>query len=194
MNKTVLIAIAGMMAVLALCVTIIVGAGISANNYGVRAEASIESTYKDNQNILSNYAKKVAETVQVPAMYRDDLIKAVSASMSGRYGPSGSNASMQWLKEMNIPVDASIYKQIQQVIEAGRNDFRTGQTRLIDEKRAYKTELGTFPRSIALSVLGFPKIDFNKYDIVTDDRTNAAFDTKIEAPLQLRAPDAPVKK
>lgn len=74
----------------------------------------------------------------------------------------------------------------------GRNDFQVGQTRLLDEKRAYQTELAKFPRMIFMSILSFPKIDLKKYDIVTDDRTEAKFETKREEALQLR-PAEPVK-
>jgi len=175
----------GVLAVLGLITFLVIGMFVEANNYGVKAEQSIIAAYDDNRNILSTYGKKVAETAQVPAMYRDDLTKVVSASMEGRYGADGSKAAFQWLKEMNIPFDSSLYKQIQQIIESGRNDFQVGQTKLIDQKRAYQTELGKFPRSMFMSILGFPKIDLKKYDIVSDNRTEAAFDTKREEAIQL---------
>lgn len=186
MSKATLVVIGGVLGSIALVVFLVVGMFVSANNYGVKAETSIVATYDNNRNILSNYGKKVVEATQVPAMYSDDLKKIVSASMEGRYGSDGSKATMQWLKETNIPFDASIYKQIQQIIEAGRNEFQVNQTRLVDEKRAYQTELGMFPRSVFMSMLGFPKIDLKKYDIVTDDRTETAFETKREEAIQLR--------
>lgn len=167
-------------------IALLVGMGISANNYGVRAENGIVATYSNNQNILSNYSKKVLEAVQVPAMYTEDFTKIVTASMQGRYGADGSKASMQWLKEMNIPFDSSLYANMQRLIESGRNEFQAGQERLIDEKRSYNAERGQFPRSMFMSMLGFPKIDLNKYDIVTDARTDRAFETKKEETLQLR--------
>lgn len=186
MTKTGWIVIGGIVGSIALVVLLVVGMFISANNYGVSAEQGITAEYDNNRNVLSNYGKKVMEVSQVPEMYRDDFTKIVTASMEGRYGPNGSKAAFQWLKEMNINFDSSIYKQIQQVIEAGRNDFQSGQTRLLDKKRAYQTELDKFPRTIFMSILGFPKIDLNKYNIVTDSRTESVFELKLESPIQLR--------
>jgi len=186
MSKAAWIVIGGLVSTIALLIALVVGMFISANNYGVTAEQSIVAAYDDNRNILSNYSKKVIEATQVPAMYTADLTKVVTASMEGRYGADGSKATFQWLKEMNIPFDSSIYKKVQQLIESGRNDFQVGQTSLIDKKRAYQTELGKFPRSMFMSFLGFPKIDMKKYDIVTDNRTETSFETKREEAIDLR--------
>lgn len=186
MNKSVWIVLGGIVGFVVLVSALVIGMAVSANNYGVGAEQGIIATYDDNKNILSNYGKKVIEATQVPAMYSEDLTKLVKAQIEGRYGPGGSQANMQWLKESAIPLDPSLYKQIQQIIEAGRNDFKIGQTSLLDKKRAYQTELGKFPRSVFMSLLGFPKIDLKKYDIVTDARTETSFDTKREEAIQLR--------
>lgn len=186
MSKAVLVIMGGFLLTMVMVVGLVVSMGISANNYGVTTERSLVATYDNNRNILSNYGKKVMEATQVPAMYSEDLTKLVKAQIEGRYGPKGSQASMQWLKEAAIPLDPNMYKQIQQIIEAGRNEFQVGQTTLLDKKRSYETELGKFPRGIIMSVLGFPKIDMKKYDIVTDTRTETAFDTKKEDAIQLR--------
>lgn len=175
-------AVASIILVAAVLVIYVIGV----NNYAVKAETAIEAQYKDNQNILSNYGKKVAETAQVPAMYRDDFGKVVSEAISARYGESGSKAAFQWLQEAKIDYDASIYKQIQQVIESGRNEFAVGQRTLLDRKRVYEAELGTFPKGLILGLLGFPKKDLSKMDIVTDARTEQAFETKKEEAIKLR--------
>lgn len=185
MSKTLWI-VGGVLGAIALVIALVVGMFISANNYAVQAEQGVIAAYDNNRNILSNYGKKVVEATQVPAMYTEDLKKVVSASMEGRYGPDGSKATFQWLKEMNIPFDSSVYKKVQQIIEAGRNDFQNGQTTLLDKKRAYQAELGKFPRGVILGFMGFPKIDLNKYNIVTDNRTEAAFETKLEEAIKLR--------
>lgn len=186
MTKTAWIVVGGIVATLGILIMLVVGMFISANNYGVQAEQSIVASYDDNRNILSNYSKKVVEATQVPKMYTEDLTKVVTASMEGRYGQDGSKAAFQWLKEMNIPFDSSVYKKVQQIIESGRNDFQAGQTTLVDKKRAYQTELGKFPRGVFMNILGFPKIDLKKYDIVTDNRTESAFETKREEAIKLR--------
>ena len=120
-------------------------------------------------------------------MYKSDLVELTKAAIGGRYGPDGSKANMQWLKEQNPNLDISVYKQIQQIIEGGRNDFQNGQSRQIDLKRQYETALGTFWQGMWLRIAGYPKVNLKDFDIVSTDRADDAFKTKKEAPLQLRA-------
>lgn len=170
----------------ALFVAIAVFSVIGINNDLVRHEAGIEAQYKQNQNNYDNYIKKVAEVAQVPAMQRDDLAKVYEGVMRGRYGADGSKAMFQWLKEQNPQIDSSVYTKIQQIIESGRNSFEADQKMLIDKKRVYQVQLKEFPRGLVASLLGFPKIDLSKYDIVTSDETEKAFEDKKSKPLELR--------
>jgi hypothetical protein len=135
---------------------------------------------------LSAYSNKIAEAVQVPAMYRDDFIKVVNASMQGRYGDKGSQAVFQWLKEQNLNFDASIYKKLQQMIESGRKDFEIEQKKLIDLKRQYEVALQTFPRGAILLFLGFPKVDLKSFNIVTSEYSNEAFKSGTDKGMKLR--------
>lgn len=159
---------------------------VSAYNYGNQIENSLSATKEQNRNILAQYGQKVQESVQVPEMYKSDLIELTKAAIGGRYGPSGSQASMQWLKEQNPNLDISVYKQIQQLIEAGRNDFQNGQTRQIDLKRQYETALGSFWQGMWMKMAGYPKINLGDFAIVSTDRADTAFKTKKETVLQLR--------
>ena len=134
------------------CVLSIVGT----NNDAVRQEQGIVAAYKSNQNVLSNYSTKVAEAVQIPAMQRDDLKEVITAALDARYGETGSKAAFQWIQEQNPNIDSSVYKQLQQIIEAGRNDFRRNQDVLLDKKRVYETKLNQFPSGFILTFLGFP--------------------------------------
>ena len=160
---------------------------VSASNSGVRMETDIKATYENNQNLLAQYSQKVMEVAQVPAMARDDGIRLARAAIEGRYGENGSQAVFQMLKEQNPTLDASLYRQIQQVVEGGRNEFQTGQTRLIDQKRAYTTALGMFWGGMWMRMAGFPKVNLDDYKIITTDRTQETFKAgKESAPLQLR--------
>lgn len=120
------------------------------------------------------------------AVYVDDLKKLYDSALAGRYGKNGSKAVWQFLKEQNPTLDAGLYRQIQQVIESGRNNFEANQTMLIDKKRTYETSLKRFPNNVIAGFLGFPKIDLTKYDIVTSDTTEEAFKTKKSEPFKLR--------
>jgi Na+-transporting NADH:ubiquinone oxidoreductase subunit NqrC len=159
---------------------------ISAYNMGNTMENTITATYDNNKNILAQYGNKVIEASQVTEMRRDDVTKVITAAMEGRYGDNGSKAVVQMIKEQNPSLDASVYIQIQRIVEAGRNDFQNGQTKLIDQKRVYQTVLGSFWSGTWMRIAGYPKIDLTKYEIVSTDKANAAFDTKIETPMKLR--------
>lgn len=160
---------------------------VSAVNYAAGAEQQIKAVHTNNKNVLAQYVQKVQEAAQVPAMARDDLEKIVKAAISGRYGEKGSQATMQWIKEQNPNVDPKLYTKIQQIVEAGRDEFKNSQSKLIDVKRSYETNLAYFWRGMWLRVAGYPKINLNDYNIVTNDYTEDAFKKgKESGPVKLR--------
>ena len=187
MSKSTMITILSVVAILLFVVVIPFSSYVSANNYGATIESSIKAAWKNNKNILAQYQQKVLEAAQVPEMYKNDYKEVIAADVTGRYGPSGSQATMQWLKERNVNFDTATYRQLQQIIEAGRNEFKTSQTKLLELKRQYETAQGYFWRGMWLRIAGFPKIDLDQFDIVTTDRTEEAFKNgKEAAPLKLR--------
>jgi len=159
---------------------------ISSNNDFVRQEASVTAQWTQNKNNYDNYFKKLKEACQVPDMYRDDLKKVYDGAMTGRYGKKGSQAVFQFIKEHNPNFNEKLYVQIQRIIESGRNNFENEQKMLIDKKRVYEVSLKSFPSSIIAGLLGFPKIDLSKYEIITSDVTEEAFKTKKSEPIKLR--------
>ena len=182
-----LIAVLATLGVVFFVVAVLVGSYISNANYGNATEQLIKATYENNQNVLAQYGQKVAEVAQVPGMYRDDLQKVTTAAIQGRYGEAGSKAVFQFIKEQNPSIDASMYKQIQQVIESGRNDFQNAQTTLIDQERQYNTQLGNVVSGSWLHLAGYPKIDLSKFQPITTDRASDAFHNgKESGPIQLR--------
>lgn len=160
---------------------------ISAFNAGNRMENALKATRENNKNILSQYSQKVLEASQVPDMARDDLIKVTQAAIEGRYGENGSQAVFQMITEQNPTIDPQLYRQIQQIIEGGRNEFQNAQTRLIDQKRVYETELGSFWRGMWLRLAGYPKINLEEFKPVTVDSVERVFEKgREDAPIQLR--------
>lgn len=160
---------------------------VSAFNYGNSMEQSLKAVQTDNKNKLAQYGQKVLEVAQVPDMYKKDMVEITTAAIQGRYGEDGSKATFQFLKEQNPTLDPSMYKQIQQVIEAGRNDFQAGQTRQIDLRRSYETALGSFWQGMWMRFAGYPKLKLSDFDIVSTDRADNAFKNKKEdGPIKLR--------
>jgi len=160
--------------------------GVSVRNQFVAQEQGLKAQYKQNQNNYDNYFKKLKESAQVPDQYVADLKSVYAGVMTGRYGADGSKAVFQMLKEQNPKLDAGLYKQLQQIIESGRNSFAADQTTLLDKKRVYETSLNQFPGNLLAGALGFPTFDLSTIDIVTSDETEKAFTAKKSAPIKLK--------
>lgn len=179
-----LFAVLGVIGVL---IAVVVGSYVSAYNYGNTAENEIKAIWENNQNILAQYTQKVQEAAQVPGMMKDDVKEVVTAALSGRYGADGSKAVFQWINEQNPTVDAQLYRKIQQIIEAGRDEFKMSQTRLIDAKRAYSTNLGFLWKGMWMRIAGYPKINLDDYKAISNDYATKAFATgKEDGPIKLR--------
>jgi len=185
-SNLVLLIVAGVFGLLMTTMAVFALAYISAFNVANKLEQGIKAEYENNKNVLSAYTLKVSESVQVPEMYKNDFKEVLQASLTARYGKEGSQATFQWLKEHNINFDASLYKQIQTTIEAGRNEFAASQTKLIDRKRMYETELGSFLTGKLMMVAGFPKINLDEYGIVVSEDASNSFKTGIDKKIKLR--------
>ena len=160
---------------------------ISAYNAANQMEQTIKATYENNQNILSTYQQKVQEAAQVPGMMTDDIVKVTQAAITGRYGDNGSRAVFQAIAERNPQVSEKLYVKLQEIIEGGRDECKTNQTRLIDTKRAYETSLGSFGRGTFMHLAGYPRINLADYKVVKTDSAVNAFRTGRESgPMQLR--------
>jgi hypothetical protein len=151
----------------------------------VRAEAGIKAQYEQNKNNYDNMWKKFKEMAQVPEMYAADMKKVYDSAIQGRYGEGGSKAVFQFIQEHNPQLDPSVYVKLQSAIEAGRNSFMADQQQLIDKKREYEVILNG-NRALFLNWWGYPKIDLDKYGIVTSDVTEDAFGTKRSEEIDLR--------
>ena len=166
-------------------VAFVAGSYIVNFNYGNSMERQIEATHTDNRNLLAQYSTRIVEMAQIPAMYKQDVMDIYEGALTGRYGDNGSQAMFQFLQEQNPQVDASLYTNVQQSMEAGRNQFQNSQTRLIDLKRGYETRLGSFYSGFWLSVAGYPRIDLDDFNIVVNDHSNAAFESGIDNGIEL---------
>lgn len=155
-----------------------------ANNYAADSETTIEAEYKNMENILGQYSLKVTEAAQIPGMKSKDLESAMSEAFTGRYGKTGSQATMQWIQE-NYPgqITDALYVQVQQIIEAGRNKFENAQTKFIDTKRGYTASLKKdlpLQRGFWMRIAGWPKINLDDFSIISSEHATETFETKID--------------
>lgn len=177
--------VGGLAALVVLVAVSLFGTYISYHNTGAQYETKLEATWQENKVVLNTYTTKVQEVAQVPAMHKKDLQEIVKQTFEGRYGKDGSKAVFQFITENNLNLDPQLYRQIQQVMESGRNDFQTSQKSLIDVKRSYETQLNMFWSGLWLKVAGYPKINLNKYKIVVLDDVNTKFESGKDSVIKL---------
>ena len=167
---------------------------VGAYNYAARVEVQISAEYDSVENVYVSYTQKLREAAQIPGMQRDDVKDILTRGLDARYGTDGSKAAFQWIQEQNPNVTSETYIQIQRIIEAGRNEFKVKQDRLIDIKRGYKTELSYLWRGTLLGWAGYPKINVgfpngttDDYPVISTAEANEVMKTGEEAgPIQLR--------
>lgn len=157
-------------------VAVLASSYVGAYNLGNRSEQSLEAALLHNKNVLSTYTLKIKEAAHVPEKYVEALEKVVKTALESRYGEQGSKAMFQFIQEQNPNVDPGLYAKLQQIIEAGRTDFKVAQDELIDKKRIYQTALGSFWTGMWLRITGYPKIDLASIKILTDATTDAAYE------------------
>jgi hypothetical protein len=185
MSKGLLIGI-GVLAFVGIMVLASVGILVGTYNSAVQMEVSITAQYDQNKNNYAKMFNSLKESVQVPDMYIDGLKKVYDSALQGRYGKDGAKAMFTWIQEQNPQVDAKVYTKLQTLIEANRNDFEANQKTLIDKRQIYQVYLQQQPRGFILKAMGFPGIDMNKYNVVTSDETENAFETKKAGPISLK--------
>lgn len=154
-------------------------------NSCVNQEAGLEAQYKQNQNNYDSMYKRVMEVAGITDKYADDFKNIYDGVMKNRYGENGADAVFQMITEQNPQLDASVYKQVQQVIESSRESFMKDQKALLDKKQVYVAYLERIPTGPVARIMGFPRKDLTKFDIVSSDRTEKAFETKKDEPMDL---------
>lgn len=161
------------------------GSCLQFSNTSIKMEAGIKAQYKDNQNVYDATWKKIRETASVADAHSEKVKEVIREAVQGRYGEGGAKAVFNVIVEQNPEVPTNLYEKVQQVIEASRNEFKVSQTMLVSKKEAYEMHLGVFPNSMYNAVLHYPSIDLNQYDIVTSEKTNSAFESKLDGAIDV---------
>lgn len=159
---------------------------ISTHNNLASLEQGVIAQKDQNKNSYDSMYKSVFEQAGVTTKYAKDFKEAYDGIMTGRYGDEGSQAVFQMITESNPNLDASLYKTIQQTITSNRESFKADQKMLVDKVNVYKLTMRQFPTNLVASLLGYPKVDLSQYGIVTSSRTEGAFQTGKDEPLEIK--------
>jgi len=151
---------------------------ISFNNGCVDLENQLKAQWEKNQAVYDTMWKSVQETAGVAEAHADKVKEIAIATIEGRY-KNDNQVLFKAIAEANgQPLPADLYKKVQQIIEAKRNEFQANQTTLVAMKQTYNNKLQKFPGSVYAGVMGFPRIKMEDYEIVTSSKTKKTFETK----------------
>lgn len=177
----------GFLSLIFVSVLIFVGVAISKRNSFVRVENNIEAAYENSKNVHSNYVLRIQEMAQVPKMATKQLSEIIQASNEGRYGPDGSKAVFQFLKEQNPNIDQSLYTNIQKEVTGGRRDFEAKMTLVIDNKKVARNMLDdTIGGFILKDIFDMPRKNIgyeggkDDYPVVMAESSAETFKTGID--------------
>lgn len=177
-------------------IVVIVGffSGIAWSDKGISLQEGVKAQVSDNKNEYDSFWKKVQESAQIPSKYKEDFKDVLVSDTQAKFGPQGSQATMQWFQERQINFSDQMYVKVQNLIESGRNDFKRGQTLLLDKQRVFSTYTKTFwgrmlggffdlPSTLTgelaptRDVDGDGRLTVLDYTIVTSSKTNTIFAT-----------------
>jgi hypothetical protein len=167
---------------------IYIGSAFSFRGSCVRVEEKLKAQLESNKSSLATHVNIVREMVQVPEMYRDDLVKVIEAEMSGRYAgeQKGGSPTVKFVQEHSQSFDSSLYTKIQTAIEAGRTRFHGDQQQLMDIKREYETLLNGNQALFVNMWFNFPHVNLNDFKVIINQETERAYVTGKSEALQLR--------
>lgn len=184
----------GSAAVILICILCVIGTGsllvwgkyTSSYDLGVSYENRLKASWANNENVLASHKKKVVQALSTSKLNAQQVGGIVEKALQARYGSEGSRAAMQWIQENHPQLDQSINMKLMQIMEAGENEFKVAQTSLLDIKRGYSVALETdyfFGEGWWLRMAGFPKIDLEKYKVISTKEARDAFETGIDKPV-----------
>lgn len=162
-------------------VTGLIGKFIGLYNTEIALRNQIIAKQTDNQSSFDNMWKKIKQAANVSDKYKDGFKEVLEAYTTGRQDAS-SQMLMKWGNEAVPNLDSSVYKQINNIIVASRDDFTANQRELIDLNREHDILLDTFPNNICFKIMGIKKIDIK---VVTSTKTDEAFETRKDDDIEL---------
>lgn len=153
-------------------ILIVVLIWISTSNKEVRLRSQVAAQSEVCQSYFDKLFKVLAQKAQVADQYKEAFKEIYPALIEGRYGNDKGGTLMKFIQESNPNFDVSLYKDLQNSIEAERAGFFMEQKKLIDLNNEHRIVRRTFPGSIFVG--GRSDIAIV---VVSSDRTKEVFQT-----------------
>lgn len=166
---------------------IFIGMYVSYSNSEISKRNQIEAQQEVCKANFDKMFKVIAQTAQVSERFmqeaRESFKEIYIPLMEGRYSNDRGGALMSWVTESNPQFDLNatgdLYKQLQRVIEANRQEYFLEQKMLIDMHRDHKTYISQVPASFFIGKRGPAEIQIitsteteNVYRLERDDNIN----------------------
>lgn len=170
--------------VLAFCVCLIIFVLFIVNSFfsysgkAVNFEQNIVDAQKEAQNVLSKCTGEIRAKSKIPKQYEDSYINVIKADQNGRYGNETIQRVTAFMKERNLSYDTSFLKDLSNTFEVCEKSFETKQSLVNSTVSAYKRQLDNPWSGFFYRMNGYPKIDFNKYEMVLHTGIREQFETK----------------
>lgn len=161
-------------------IVILIGSTWSGRNRAYKLENKVKAQYASNQSEYDNMWKKFKELTQVTSLQAEQFKSVYTDLIAGRN--QDANLLFKSIREDNPKLDASVYKQLQTEISAGRNTFQNSQKKIIDLVREYNDYVGTSP---LMMLIGRNELDQNDY-FITSFETKDAFNSKEAEEIKLK--------
>ncbi len=157
--------------------------GVSASNKEVRLRSSVEAQKKVIEGYYDKLWKIIAQKAQVAEQYKNAFKDIYPALIEGRYGNEKGGSLLKMITESNPSFDISLYKDLNQSIEAERTGFFMQQELLVDKNREHFNLRNTWPGSWFVG--SRPDI---KITIISSDATKKVMETGKENDIDLFKP------
>lgn len=146
-----------------------------------KTRISAQSRDMEAQQVYDKTWKIISQKAQISDKYAEDFKQTFIGANDARY-KNKENMMMMWITEHNPTLDASLYRELGQSVEAQRNEYLSivkAQISIAQEHNTKVTSSGAFMPCTILRIIGNPHqvCDTVAVRQVTSSRTQNSFQT-----------------
>ncbi|WP_051542268.1 LemA family protein [Clostridium lundense] len=165
-----------------LTILIITGCSLLSNRSTmISLEERIDTQYIANKSSYDNMWKKFREMTQVTDIQAKNMKEVYKDIIIGRY--NDPKLLSKAVLENNPQLDQKVFTNLQSEIAASRNAFNNNQKQMNDIIREYNSFVKQ--KFITAAIFGFKTKDPKEFT-VTSERTEKAFNTKLDDEIKLK--------